>query len=188
MSARRDSWGLERGRVAGLASNLGWLSGLRRRSHPRERLFFSMAGGDVVGYVGGVASHSVNLFRGLGVEELEADEVEARFVLDDASTVLRLLRTKHGKVDPRETWVETSAPHHVFDIEAAPVLQLWLAFDYPDGPWHSLYSCFCQILGLDADQWITRQHLGASSPPDGGTGGKNPMEDDPAEERHQHAR
>src|ERR1700761_5300203 len=61
-----------------------------------------------------VALRTLHHRRRHRVEEWKAEEVQARFAIDDAALVNRFtLVAEHRKVDPRETILEARAPHDI---------------------------------------------------------------------------
>ncbi len=79
--------------------------------------------GDLIGDVGGISSHAMNLLGRNRVEEFEADQVEPGHVLHDTAFMFRLtdVFVDDGEVDPGKPRVETSAPDHVGHLDSNEV-------------------------------------------------------------------
>lgn len=89
-----------------------------------------------------------------GVEEEEADEIQAWLAFDDTPTVVRLslVFLEDGEIDPREVGTETGTPDDVADVESALVLKHREAVSNTNDAGDALDPGSGEILGLDPDQ------------------------------------
>ena len=78
---------------------------------------------DVLGDVPGVPPDAADVLGRERVEEVEADEVEARLGRHAALVYRSPVDVEHGHVDPAEVLAKAGAPDHVRDVQHPPILQ-----------------------------------------------------------------
>ena len=111
-------------------------------------------GGDVAHHVVCVAADAVDLRRRRGVEEVQADEVQAGLGPHDPAGVHRVaVVIEDGQVDPREVGAEPGAPDDVGHVEHPAVLEQRQPVLDADGPRYPLDAGSGEVLGLDPYEW-----------------------------------
>jgi hypothetical protein len=85
---------------------------------------------DILGVARGTMDHG----RGHREQKVKSGEKHSGLFLDNASSVDRFTPwVEDRQIDPREPWIESSAPDHGIHVERAAVLEQWLAVFCTDG-------------------------------------------------------
>jgi hypothetical protein len=118
---------------------------------------------------------------------MESDEVQAGLVGHDPAPLRRLtVLVENGKVDPRESRIESGAPDDVLDVEDPPVLQHRPAVLDAFRARNPLHPGRCQVGVLHPDEWPTLGHDGrARLPAQRRAHREDTVEHNPEHEGHQ---
>ena len=98
-----------------------------------------------------VPVHAAHVLRGKRVQEVEAEEVEARLRRHAALVHRYAVPVEDRDIDPAVVLPEARAPDHVRDVENAAVLEHGEPVLHCDGPRSLLDTCRLEVVRLDAD-------------------------------------